>query len=599
MKRVITDLYSAGLRFIIGFVIAAFALSASAQTDGQIAVGYSGREVAKSSIWGRDDAGTISAAIKLDADMLQRLSGVKICSVCAGLASRLNVEDICVWVRTSLDGDNLAQANASPKKGWNDIAFTSPCAIVSTECYVGYTLTLSDASYPISLVPGESEHGFYLNDGSGWTIPECTTPSVLSLLAIIEADNLAQYDLALIGAEVPARMKIGAPSAISLEFENKGSRTVSGANIRFTENGVNSELYAVPCTLAPGSKGVCKVEYTPLGDVRTDGCQLIITIESLTDGPDENEADNELCVSFNLCKYDFAKRVFIEEFTTQRCTNCPRAAEMLHTLITMPEYDGKVVMCARHSGFGTDQFTSDLDVEMLVMYGSEGTYCPAIMLDRTPFYSDGAPVTSVPNDLADLITLVNRCLAKEAYVDIEASAEYDPVTGKVRVAVNGARDRQFGTTPARISVYLIENDIYDPRQKGADGDYYQQHVVRDADSVWGVEISWDADDEFTYECLLDPSKILDPANAEIVVAVHDYDADDISNCLVNNAFKTNDIDWKGFSGYTDAIVPGAVVAVDYYDLQGRRLHSLVGFNGLVIMKSTCTDGSVIVRKIVL
>lgn len=431
---------------MIGVLVATANICAFGQSDGQIAVGYSGREVAKSSEWGLDDAGNISAAIKLDANLLRGLTGTKICGVSVGLASRLNVEDVSVWVRTSLDGKNLAEENATAKKGWNDITFDSPCAIEGEDCYVGYTLTLRDASYPVSVVPGDSEFGFYLNDGNGWTTPQCSSPSVLSLLAVIEADNLAQYDLALIGAEVPSRIKIGASTPVTLSFENKGSRTVRGANIRFSENGSKGVLYTADCTLAPGEKGNCTIEYTPEGDTRTDNCQLKISIESLYEGADENAYDNEWNGTFNLCKYDFAKRLFIEEFTTQRCSNCPRAAEMLHNLLGMPEYDGKIAMVARHAGFGVDQFTSDIDLEVMKLYGTDATYAPAIMLDRTPFYSDGVPVTSVPGDISDLITLVNRCLEKEASVDITTTAQFDPSTGKVKVSVNGGRDREFGNT---------------------------------------------------------------------------------------------------------------------------------------------------------
>lgn len=290
--------------------------------------------------------------------------------------------------------------------------------------------------------------------------------------------------------------------------------------------------------------------------------------------------------------------MFIEEFTTQKCSNCPRAAEMLHTLINMPEYAGKVVVCARHSGFGTDMFTSDLDLEMLKMYGSESTYCPAIMLDRTPFYSDGVPVTSVPLDLSGLTALVDRCLDKEASVDIVANARYDSTSGKLRVTVSGGRDCIFGTTPARVSVYLVENDIYDKRQTGADDDYYQQHVVRAANSVWGVEIQWNDEDEFTYECLLDPEKVMATDNTEIVVAVHDHDAGDIGNRRVNNALSTKDIDWNEFGGCEDAVISN-VSSVEYFDLQGRRLSSTDGYNGVVIKKTVLTDGSVSVKKIIL
>lgn len=71
------DFYTDLKRFAAGLMISAVAFLAYGQSNGQIAAGYSGRELAKSSEWGRDDAGTISAAIKLDSEMLQGLSGVK------------------------------------------------------------------------------------------------------------------------------------------------------------------------------------------------------------------------------------------------------------------------------------------------------------------------------------------------------------------------------------------------------------------------------------------------------------------------------------------------------------------------------------------
>lgn len=593
-------LYSVWKRFLVSILSFILSISAFAQAEGQIAVGYSGREVAKSSDWGLDSEGVISAAIKLDPTRLNALTGVKVCGVSAGLASRLNVESVSVWVRSSLDGENLAETSGTAKKGWNDFVFSAPCAIDGTECFVGYTLTLSDASYPVSVVSGESEYGFFLNSGEGWIVPQCDEPSVLSLLAIVEADNLAKYDLAIIGAELPSRMKIGDSSAISLTFENKGCRTVTGANIKFYENGVESDIYTVDCAIAPGEKATAQIEYEPLGDSKISGCPLEIVIESLAEGPDENAADNSWLAEFDLCKFDFTKRVFIEEFTTQLCSNCPRAARMLHALLEMPEYAGKVVVCARHSGFGTDFFTSDVDLKMLEMYGNDGTFCPAIMLDRTAFYSNGVPVISVPGDLSELVALVKRCLDKEASVDIDATAQYDEASGKVRVKVFGGRDGEFGNTPARISVYLVENDIRDTRQQGADGEYYQQHVVRAADTVWGAEIQWDADDEFSYECLLDPAKVRDIANTEIVVAVHDHDSADISNRTVNNSFSTKDIEWGnyGTNGCGDAVFDGSA-AIEYYDLQGRKVDSIDGFSGILVKKTVYSDGSSFTEKIAL
>lgn len=586
-------------RCFSALLISAVSVCAFAQTEGQMTIGYSGRNITTSSDWGLDEAGLLSTAIKLDPAYIGSLSGLRVSGVCAGLASRLNVASIKVWVRSSLDGENLAELEASPKKGWNDLYFATPCPIEGSECYVGYTLQLSDMSYPVSVVPGSSPYGFYLNKGNGWETPVVDVPSVLSLLAVIEADNLPQYSLRLSGATIPSRMKIGSPAPVSLQFENMGCRTLTGANIRFYENGVKGDLYSVPFSIAPGYTGIAEVEYLPIGNSRMNDCELRMVIESLAEGEDENVGDNEWSGIFNLCKFDFLKRVFLEEYTTQRCSNCPRAASMIHELISMPQYEGRIVICARHSGFGTDKFTSDTDLEMLDMYGSDGTFCPAIMLDRTAFYSDGVPVMSVPMDMSGLTPYVDECLANMASVDIVANATYDTNSNKLKVSVSGGRDAVFGNTPARVSVYLVENDIYDTIQTGTDGDYWQQHVVRAVDSTWGTVIEWNDEDEFVYECLLDPSKVADTANTEIVAVVHDYDPNDISNRVVNNAFSTKTIEWNGFTGNSgsDGVVADAVaVSVEYFDLQGRKINVSDCTSGIILKKTSFSDNSVKVEK---
>lgn len=581
-------------------LMSAISVCAFAQAEGQIALGYSGREIAKSSEWGLDEAGQISAAIKITPDLLQNLKGIRVCGVNAGLASRLNIDNFKVWVRYSLDGENLAETAAIAKKGWNDVVFDKPCEIETNEFFVGYTLDISDISYPVSVVEGDNENGFYLNKGDGWHTPETEQANVLSILAVIEADNIPGYDIAIKDVVVPSRMKISSYSTLSLTLENKGSRSVSGANVRFYENGQKGELCNVPLDLAPGGVGTFSVDYLPLGDTRNNGSELKIEIESLNEGADENVDDNIWIAQFNLCKYDFFKRIFIEEFTTQQCSNCPSAAEKIHELIEMPQYKDRIAVCTRHAGFYTDIFTSELDEELLVMYGEDGTYCPAMMIDRTPFYSNGVPVMSVPADLSDLVSYVDRCLEKEASVDFSATAEYDSDLKKLRVKVVGGREKEFGNTPSRLSVYLVENDIFDIRQKGAIGNYYQQHVVRAADSTWGAIINWDDEDEFSYECLLDPSLVDDINNTEIVAAIHDYDAQDISNCIVDNVFKSSDIVWNGFSAvHTINSDFSDNSHTDYYDLQGRRLYSIDGVRGVVLRKTIRTDGSVSSEKIIL
>lgn len=589
-----------GMRFFGILLATLISFCASAQNEGQIAIGYSGRDIAKSSVWGAEESGSVSASIQLDPQVIAGYENLKICGVSAGLASRINVDKITVWVRSSLSGENLVEASADAKKGWNDITFEKPFAVEGTECFVGYTLELADGSYPVSVVDGESKYGFFLDNGNGWTTPETDQPVVLSLLAIVEADNLLRYDLSLDKVVIPERIKIGAQAPVQLTLSNAGCKTVSGADILFYENNEKSGPFKVECKLAPGQTETVTIDYTPVGTARMNNCPLKIEIASLTEGADESESNNTFEGNFNLCKFDFTKRVFLEEFTTQLCVNCPRAAEMIHELIYEPKYVDKIVAVARHVGFGTDIFTSDIDREMLVMYGeSGGTFAPAVMLDRTPFYSNGVPVMSVPTDKSDFMTYIDRCLANKASVDIVANAEYDAESGKLKVTVSGGRDTEFGNTPARLSVYLVENEIYDNRQTGAD-DYYQQHVVRDGNSTWGELIEWNNDDEFTYTCEFDVAKVLDITNCEIIAAVHDYDAESIANRIVNNAVSSKDIDWKEFSAIDSVSDEAAsVVSVEYYDLNGLRITDISSYKGIILRKTVLTANTVKVDKVVL
>ena len=102
------------------------ALPSRAQTDtltlgfckGQIAA--KGRTTAQGKKW-------ISGAIRLTAVTLSHFNDNKIVGVRVGLCSRINIDTLQVWVRTSTTGENLAEgvitARDQPRiaKGWNSV----------------------------------------------------------------------------------------------------------------------------------------------------------------------------------------------------------------------------------------------------------------------------------------------------------------------------------------------------------------------------------------------------------------------------------------------------------------------------------------------
>ena len=43
----------------------------------------------------------------------------------------------------------------------------------------------------------------------------------------------------------------------------------------------------------------------------------------------------------SLTENMFERKVFLEEFTTENCNNCPAASVKLHNILELPEYEGR------------------------------------------------------------------------------------------------------------------------------------------------------------------------------------------------------------------------------------------------------------------
>ena len=73
-----------------------------------------------------------SAAILLSADKVKMFEGNELREVSAALASKLNVDGLRVWVRSDLNGENLAEGTAeSVSKNWNTVSLNVPLAITA------------------------------------------------------------------------------------------------------------------------------------------------------------------------------------------------------------------------------------------------------------------------------------------------------------------------------------------------------------------------------------------------------------------------------------------------------------------------------------
>ena len=560
-----------------------------------INLGYCGGAVSKNGCVPVKGEGWKHASAVLTPDLLTSYFGSEITHIRVGLASRLNMDTLKVWVRYSFDSTDLATGTIvfgegqSIVRGWNEIALDKPIKI-EPDCDIclGYSFHHKKDADVISAVGSPVENSFYLNRGEGWE--DMSSFGALSIEAVVTGGDFANIDLAL-NDIYGMRTNKGGINFIAV-IENKGTSDISGFDITTTVEGYQDTFVRHFDVAVPSSQSV-EIKYNELipeaYEAGTSN-KIVATISSVDNGKDENPDNNGTYV-----RYSYKKCVLIEEFSSERCGNCPAASKALEELIADENYADKIIPVVHHSGYYEDWLTSAADVEYTWFYNSNGTFAPAMMYDRHAFFlSDGdkgnpTPVGGVP-DKEHIQKYVDERLETFSHVSFDMVAEYDnKVT--VTIKITGERDKRFSKTDERITVYLLEDNIKAKRQNGGGDNYIHNYVLRAWNSVWGDVIEWN-ENSFEYECQL----VLDPywikKNLHITAFVSSYNPENPAECAVENA---RDIQFSTSTGIEGKSADNNIVTTEYYTIVGTKTEVLT--SGLYIERTVYSDGREEVRKI--
>ncbi len=176
------------------------------------------------------------------------------------------------------------------------------------------------------------------------------------------------------------------------------------------------------------------------------------------------------------------RHILLEDFTGQRCVNCPKASEEIKRL--QDQYgEENVIAVGIHSGplgFHTNSkfvgLSTDVGDEYYNYWALE--YQPVGMIDR------GSPI-----EYTAWNTRVREDLEKNATVDIEVFHDCQEGRLTVRAEVSGVD----GPTEGRLQLWLTEDSVT-AFQLMPDGtlnkEYVHQHVFRAAvNGIWGENIN--------------------------------------------------------------------------------------------------------------
>ncbi|HOG19689.1 MAG TPA: Omp28-related outer membrane protein [Salinivirgaceae bacterium] len=186
------------------------------------------------------------------------------------------------------------------------------------------------------------------------------------------------------------------------------------------------------------------------------------------------------------------RKVLLEQFTTELCGYCPGGAARIKSVIEQPEFAGKVHWVAHHAGFYTDSYTIPESQSYLRLYGSGGTYAPAMMLDRT-IIEGSAPVMGIPTTTTGIANYFRQALNTPTSISVNITQANTIATDR-KVKITAYGEDVSGTPSAEdlyVVIYLLENNITSTTQNGAGGTYIHNNLIRKVmnDAV-GTQIVW-------------------------------------------------------------------------------------------------------------
>lgn len=573
-------------RIFTAFVAIVLALAANAAS---LNLGFCNGRIASEGISKVGNA-KIEAAVILPESLLNEYVGAKVTGIRIGLVTAEGISALEGWVRSSLEADNLDCGSVSaPQAGWNTASLSKGITIDGNPLAVGFAFSQEKGVKCISLVGDNRTDGRWICKNGKWEISK--SKGVVSVELIISGDNLPETDLAITsvtGDLMP--VAAGTPLNFSVEVLNPANGMIEGFDLRYSIDDGEPITSHSETALNYGDK--TSVAFSVRGEALSPDVPHTMVVEAICSG--DGRTQNNIR-SFKIGTYTQAweRRVLIEEFTTEKCGNCPRAINTLKQCESAG-YGDRMNIVAHHSGYNTDWLTQSEDEEYIWFYdptGENGTFAPAVMLDRTVLENQRFPVNSIGYFDSFEPMLINS-LAIPAFVDLSLQTALVDCIINVSVDVKSMPIFEAVSANPRLSVYVIEDNILHHDQAGITSDTFtHSHVFRKcATDVFGSPINIidnKAHVDLSLPC--EPEWQLD--NISVVAFVHDHNLADIDNCRVYNSvsaalnssgIKLTDMDSTGSS--------------EYFSLTGVRIDRPAA-GTICIRRAVTKSGIVTVEKV--
>ena len=556
---------------------------------------------------GKSGACVVEGAIEIPQNKLEIFKGCEIKQIRVGLAqwySQLRPDTITAWIRTSLDGENVAEGiitTLTPGE-WNMIDLEETYTITGeTTLYLGMSYYQKTKNNVMSITGIAVPGGCYIAKNGVWENYYEYNFGNLSLEGLVTGDNIPLHDLSLnICKASHMSVKHGEGIDITGTVQNNAAKTANGYKINYTINKSLSGEIVIPDTLKYTQKSDFAVSL-PTANLVADEGIISVDIHITYNEAIEDQFDHDNHTSFEVVLYEtaFERKVLMEQFTAEGCIACPGGGKRITEALDQGYHDD-LVRIAHHAGYGSDWLSIEESLnDYIWFYGDPKLQsAPAYALNR--HYNgnnskDGYLIQSV-GEAETIIESIEFELADPGFATVNIATEI--IDHNIYVTVTGERLDILNLlceTP-RLTVMVKENEIEPVRQMGAYDGYMHQHVLRQVvTDTWGDVITWNGNSyEAKYTIEIDTEWVGE--NIQIVAFIHAYNPKDIFNSMVFNAAETPVDHFAGVRGIASE---SAVVNSTYYTLQGVQLPTAPENDGLYIRLDRLENGQTVSNKTII
>ena len=486
-----------------------------------------------------------------------------------------NLSNMKIWISKSLpskvdDADYVQATTEALVGGANDFMLDTPYNIGNEGFYIGYHVS-SSTGYFIKCGGTDVANSFWIGNpsiGMNWQDLNGNGLGKLAFQVLVEGGNFSEY-CATAEDFKPTVVGLGETVDIPVDITNMGTATLNEISYTVTADGNTSEEKTISSLSVP--YGAQKTVSIPVQSASKEGTYVytltITKVNGNINAASKNTATGKVTTVTELKTWP--RNVLIEEFTTEYCGYCPQATYELASFINnYPEVSNHVAVVCHHAGFYTDWLTIPASESYTWFYNSGGTYAPAFMYDRYAW--DGKTPVEGRSSAAGYKKRVEARMAEPSYANIVLDANFNDGKTEIMVTCECERGWDFCSSPARLTLFLTEDNVTARSQSGASGTFIHQHVLRSVNSTWGSVLSWqDNKATYTYTFTLDSAWKTD--DLKVIAFISGYDSSDATNCVVENVAITVPSEIE--TGISSISLTNETTA-DFYSIDGRKKTTL-------------------------